>query len=86
MSILGIGLMAFGVCLFLYRFLTRDNCKISADRGGVAIKGDFHGTVITGAGGDSDKGGSSDLDKFNFFAGLCSVAGILLALWEFFTK
>lgn len=82
----GIVLIVLGVAIFsLPRlFPSKRPPSVSADHGGVAVGGDNNGPINTVAIGTGKAAPPSR--TFDFVAGLCSIAGFLIALWDLVKK
>lgn len=84
----GFVFIALGAAIFLSRYLSPDKTvSTKADNGGVAVGRDNNGVVNTGAiGSPHHPQGSIGRLVFDVIAGLCSIAGLALALFDWVLK
>ena len=88
MQLVGICLFLLGIAYFVFHLLgTHKSNSVTADRGGVAIGRDSHGNINTGTiGSNNAPQNSRGLRIFDIIAGLCSIVGLILTVWDLITK
>lgn len=82
MYIVGIGLISFGIVIFLIGRRPSRRSRISADRGSIAIGGSAYGSVTNlNAGADkghSERGGG----RITILAIVVEIVGIAVTIWH----